>query len=157
TPTIHVVTKPVLAGRWRPVSIAGYSGPGVGSGYGPPLRFDVNGRWSGSDGCNTAHGTYQLSRTGILHLGLVGLTLAGCTYARSPQHPHGGEVPPVPFPYAATRVELVDGRLTFFARDGNQIAQYERASDPRCNPKELSATFGFVNNTQVGLGGLALT
>jgi len=146
------VTTATLIGPWRAVSIAGYTGP-----LRETLRFDGQGKWQGSDGCNDTYGTYRFGPAQTFQLIGGMTTTVGCVYARTPAHPHGGEVPTPPFPRTAVRIELLNGRLTFFARNGNQLAQYERTADPRCTPKQLSATFGFVNNSQYGLGGLILT
>jgi hypothetical protein len=146
------VTTGTLIGSWRALSIAGFTGPDSET-----LRFNGQGQWQGSDGCNDTYGTYQFGPARAFHLIGRGTTQVGCAYVSSPAHPSGGEIPTPPFPLAAVRVELLNGRLTLFARDGSQLAQYERTTDPRCTPKQLSATFGFVNNAQVGLGGLILT
>ena len=125
-PSTPAMTVALLNGAWRPVSIAGYTGP-LGFGDGAPLRFDGFGGWVGSDGCNDTSGTYQLGAHGEIQLvGGGGMTQVGCDYARSPAHPTGGPIPKVPLPIAAARVELLHGRLTFFARDGHQMAQYVR-------------------------------
>ena len=124
-PTTAAVTLELLNGAWRPVSIAGFTSA-LGFGDGAPLRFDGFGGWIGSDGCNDTTGTYHLGTRGEIKLVAGAITQVGCDYARSPAHPDGGPIPKVPLPIAAAHVELLDGRLTFFARDGHQMAQYAR-------------------------------
>lgn len=144
-PAAMPVTVSALVGPWRAVSITGYTGPG-----GETLRFDGQDTWQGSDGCNDTYGTYRFGPTGTFNLTGGQTTAVGCVYARTHAHPTGGEAQTPPFPFAAVRVELLNSRLTFFARNGNQLAQYERTTDPRCTPTQLSATFGFLNNSQAG-------
>jgi len=124
-PTGRAVTLALLNGAWRPVSISGYTGP-LGGADEAAIRFDGFGGWVGSDGCNDTSGTYDLGTLGEIKLVAGAMTQVGCGYARSPAHPTGGPIPKVPLPIAAARVELVDGRLTFLARDGHQLAQYVR-------------------------------
>lgn len=107
-----------LVGPWQPDTVAGYvgslpSGPVLFS----ELRFDAAGGWAGSDGCNEITGTYRIGSSGAFTFAVVGSTDVGCTEG----------FPPVPGSLvAATRVELVKGRLSFFASNGRAIAQYVR-------------------------------
>jgi len=107
-----------IVGTWRPVSIAGYTGPLVEPPLNetPALRFDNKGTFSGNDGCNDFSGSYQLGNGGTFHFGQRSATLKRCP-RRTP-----------PPPESAARVELLDGRLTFFDRVGQQVAQYEPAN-----------------------------
>jgi len=114
------VTEAALVGKWRPVSVSGYHGPLTSPplGFAPLLSFDGKGRWSGSDGCDSLiAGSYQLSQGGTFHLAEHFSTAIGCLSSRR-----------VPIPDVAVRVELLNGRLTFFDRNGRQLAQYERAT-----------------------------
>ena len=115
-PTPPAITPDALVGTWRPVSVADYSGaltspPLIEP---PALRFGDY-AWSASDGCNdTSGGTYQLGPDGAIKFRGGMTTQVACALS-------------VPFPSATTRLALDGGRLTFFADDGHQIAQYERA------------------------------
>jgi hypothetical protein len=118
TTTPTNVTESALVGSWRPVSIVGYHGPLT-----PPklvevpvLRFDGKGVWTGSDGCHNWGGPYRLGAGGTFHLSYNKLVLRDCG-------PNVGR--PID---AAVRVDLQNGRLTFFARNGEELAQYERAT-----------------------------
>jgi len=106
-----------LGGWWQPVSIAGYDGPLTSPplGSSPLLRFDGNGAWNGSDGCNSLAGAYQLSTGGTFHLAEHVSTAVGCLPGST-----------VPIPLAAVRVDARGRRLTFFARNGTRLAVYER-------------------------------
>ena len=80
------------------------------------LRFATGSRWTGSDGCNAIGGTYTIRTGGTFHFVYRPYGLVGCGPNLGPQLD------------TAVRVELRYGDLTFFARDGNQLAQYERAT-----------------------------
>jgi len=114
------VTEAALVGSWRPVFIAGYHGPLTDPplGVAPALSFDGRGHWGGTDGCNGMNGSYRLARNGAFQLVVGGMTQAACD-----------GFPPTPASLrSAVRVELRGGRLTFFARNGDDIAQYGRAN-----------------------------
>ena len=119
-PATTPVTVDALVGTWLPRSIAGYTGPLLGD-----IGFGDTGSWNGNDGCNDFSGTYQLADNGAIQLNGQ-QTQVGCPNQ-------------APLPTAATRVELVDGRLRFFAADGGQLAQYERM--------KISATFELAAQT----------
>ncbi len=114
------MTEAALVGAWRPVSIAGYHGPLTAPPMGVPpvLSFDGRGHWGGTDGCNGMNGSYRLGTNGAFQLALGGMTQALCD-----------RFPPTPASLrTAVQVELRDDRLTFFDREGTQIAQYERSN-----------------------------
>jgi len=108
-----------IVGTWRPVSITGYHGPLADPPLlrAPFLRFDDRGEWTGSDSCDILSGLYRVGSDGSFQLVELG-PKAGC----EPNRPSFG------LPATAVRVELSNGRLTFFARDGAELAQYERAN-----------------------------
>jgi heat shock protein HslJ len=114
-PTHAALTPDALVGSWRPVSVAGYSGPLTSPPLlePPALRFGDYGSWSGSDGCNDATGTFQLGPGDAIKLGSGAGTKVACRLS-------------LPFPSATARFDLMNGRLTLFADDGRQLAQYER-------------------------------
>ena len=118
TTTPTNVTEAALVGTWRPVSIAGYDGPLTDPPLteAPILRFAANGEWNGNDSCNDFSGSYQLRSAEAFRLVIRVTTSVGCT--RNTPSP----------PTTAVRVELLNGRLTFYARNGSQLAQYERAT-----------------------------
>jgi heat shock protein HslJ len=110
------VTVAALVGSWREMSIPGYHGALTSPPLlkAPVLRFDTGSRWTGSDGCNAIGGTYTLTAGGTFHFVYRPYGLVGCGPNLGPQLD------------TAARVELLNGRLTFFARDGHELAQYER-------------------------------
>jgi heat shock protein HslJ len=119
TTTVPTLTDAVLKGTWRPVWIADYRGPLTHPplGWTPRLRFDGAGHFGGSDGCNDVGGTYGLGSNGAFHLAQHGSTLVACSvYTPTPASLS-----------TAVRVGFVGGQLTFFARDGHELARYVRA------------------------------
>jgi heat shock protein HslJ len=115
TTTRPQVTEAALVGTWRPVWIAGYGGVLTSPPLTvvPVLRFDSIGGWTGNDLCNNFSGSFQLGSGGTFHFGQRVSTKVNC--GRNALGP----------PASVERVELRDGRLTFVARDGHALAQYE--------------------------------
>jgi hypothetical protein len=100
--------------------IVGPHGPLTSPSFGlaSPISFDRNGRWNGTDTCNRLSRSYRLASGGIIHLEPGSYSDAPC-----------GVTGPTPnLVLAAVRVELLNGRLMFFAHNGKQLAQYERAT-----------------------------
>jgi META domain len=112
-------TPVAIIGTWRPVSIAGYHGPLTDPplAAAPILRFDGGGGWTGNDSCNNFGGSYQLKHDGTFHLIEQGSTKVGCR--RKTPGP----------PISAVRADISQGRLTFFGRDGRQVAEYQRVGE----------------------------
>ncbi len=81
------------------------------------LRFSNSSMWTGSDGCNDMAGNYRLGRVRAFQLVAGQMTAVACSHTPTPESLA-----------AAVRVELLHGRLTFFAHDGHELAQYERAT-----------------------------
>jgi heat shock protein HslJ len=106
---------PGIEGSWKLVSIAGYEHSLVDL---PPLTFS-NATWSGSDGCNSIGGRYQVGRGGEFRVEDVGGTLIGC---RS-----GTTVPVAHVLVSATHVALVGESLTFFDGNDRLLGRFERA------------------------------
>lgn len=150
--TVSDVTAAALIGTaWRPVSIAGYSPPLTS----PPLSsahlsFGPNQTWNGYDGCNYIAGTYRLRSGGSFQLVEHASTLVGCRRR-------------IPLPTTAVRVELRHGRITFYARNGHQLAEYERLApaETTANPQvEVMPNSGLVDGQKIrvkvtgfGIGG----
>jgi len=120
TTTPTNVTVAALVGSWRPVSIAGYNRPLTDPplSSAPTLRFDRLGSVSGSDGCNIIGGSYRLGRGGGILFTDVALTKARCLSTPEPPEPLN----------KTARIDIRNGRLTFLASDGHELAQYERAT-----------------------------
>jgi heat shock protein HslJ len=111
-------TPIAIVGTWRPISVTGYHGPLTDPPLteAPMLRLDNRGEWTGNDSCNDFGGSYQLRSGGTFHLVERVTTKVLCR--RSTPGP----------PTTAVRAELLNGRLTFFGRDGHELAQYQRAN-----------------------------
>ena len=116
-PSGPALTQNAIMGKWRPVSIAGYSGPLTKPplGWEPHLSFNGRGRWSGSDGCNDIGGTYRLEGNGV-HFFTLGGTLVNCS--------DNPDFEPIE---AAARSEVRNDQLTFLTADGHEIARFVRA------------------------------
>jgi hypothetical protein len=101
----------------------GYTGPLTSSSFvfAPSISFDGDGHWNGTDGCDRFGGSYRLGSGGTIEIEPGSHSDAACGV--------GGLVVPSPDSvFDAVRVELLNDRLTFFLRNGNQLAQYERAT-----------------------------
>ena len=96
-----------LIGRWVPVGVPGPTDPFV--------RFDADGSWTGSDGCNGNGGRWAASGSGDL-LATSGMsTMMFCEGA------------PVPSWVAQARLAVFDdGGLRLLAADGAQLGRLER-------------------------------
>ena len=112
-----------LIGNWRPVDIVGFDNsalpsPALPAGRAPNIMFTSDGRWRGSDGCNTIGGTYSASDDGSISTANSAQTLIGC--------PGVITVPNSEVLERAARF-AIDGRsLTFYAAGGQRLGTYER-------------------------------
>ena len=112
-----------LVGRWLPTAIAGYHGPLTRPALitSPNLSFDTGSRWTGDDGCNGLGGSYTLGRNGSIHFGEHTSTAVLCRRVEVPMDTV----------FTAARAEVVGDRLTFFGRDGHEVARFRRAVSAR--------------------------
>jgi hypothetical protein len=104
-----------LIGTWRPVRVDGFPRLQEPRPEEPLLTFAANGKWSGSDGCNSLGGTFTVTAEGGFSSVARGHRLAGCVNV-----PHGGLL-------AETAKVSVDGStLRLLASDGQEVANYVR-------------------------------
>lgn len=111
-----------LIGTWNPVDIPGFGGnsrlpytPRPG-GRAPTITFGTDGRWRGSDGCNSVHGRYEAGDDGSIEASVGPITLIGCL-----------NVPHVIVLGESARF-VIDGRsLVFYAADGHWLGTYQRS------------------------------
>lgn len=105
-----------IVGTWRPVWIAGFADPIPPTPRPATVRFDADGRWVGSDGCNGLGGSYRVDPSGAFSGRLEGMhTQIGCNNV-----PNEDVLP------RATRVEVGDATLTFRSVDDRELARYVR-------------------------------
>ena len=106
-----------IAGRWKPRSAAGYTGPIDNYRWriAPFLHFDGNGRWTGADGCNDLGGSYDIGTTGAFHASAEGGTTVRCD---PPFFPTTGIV------RSTARIVRNDDELTFVDTSDRVVALY---------------------------------
>jgi heat shock protein HslJ len=122
--------RPSIEGKWYPVEIAGYTVDPLQAQTYPKAYLEFEGgKWHGSDGCNGAQGSYELSGDGVFGAKETGATtLIGCA-----------NVPNSKVLDEATRAEVDGGTLVFSA--SAEIARYSRTPNPPSPmPKEPGAT-----------------
>ena len=123
--TVPQMTEAVISGTWRPVWIGGYSRPFDLRSPSLDLSFDGKGHWSGSDGCNSIAGRYELGPDGSFGFQEHFSTTVGCIRGT-----------PTPMSLqGAVRVEMVNGLLTFFGRDGHQLTRFVSVPTAPLRPK----------------------
>lgn len=107
-----------LIGAWRPVDIVGFdrSKLTVAHSTKAAITFGMDGKWSGTDGCNRVGGTYRAADNGSITADAgAATTLMSCDNV-----PNRGALE------LAARFKI-DGRsLTLYAADGSGVASYEK-------------------------------
>ncbi len=105
-----------LIGTWRPIFLKPTtpSSPNITPPQNPTIRFEKDGKWHGSDGCNGVGGTYEAD-PGKIRAEAGPSTMMWCN-----------NVPHVEVLTASHYFRITGPTLTFYDANWTQLAQYTR-------------------------------
>jgi len=106
-----------LIGTWQPEWIAEFTNLDVAGSDEPLVTFRADGRWWGSDGCNSLSGKYSLSSTGKFSAETGLSTAVGCSFE---------SVPHSTLLSAAETVVVRGDTATFFDAGQRELGRYTR-------------------------------
>jgi heat shock protein HslJ len=111
-------TSPPLEGTyWRAIELAGKATPSEESARQPHLVFQVSGRVSGADGCNTVTGNYQLNAD-VVSFGQLTGTQTACLNRSEIERAFRDAL------RTAVRLVITGNRLELFNASGRRMAAF---------------------------------